>query len=263
MHKAVWWLIVLFGAGIFAAILYNALKEPAPPAVRQPAPVAGEAPPAEPPEPQIRHPVEQPPQEKPLPALEVSDSTMQAELDGVLAEKSFAGLFLLKDFVRRVVATIDNLPRQKIALRLMPVKPVGGAFLVTGTAANPASNPDNVKRYALHMKLVNAVDTDKLVAVYVRYYPLFQQAYRELGYPKGYFNDRLVDVIDHLLGAPEIPASVKLVRPKVFYLYADPELEAQSAGRKILMRIGSENAAVVKTKLREIRAGVTQRAPKP
>ena len=86
------------------------------------------------------------------------------------------------------------------------------------------------------MKLVNAVDTAKLVALYVRYYPLFQQAYRELGYPKGYFNDRLVEVIDHLLGAPEVPASAKLVRPKVFYLYADPGLEAQSAGRKVLMR---------------------------
>jgi len=36
------------------------------------------------------------------------------------------------------------------------------------------------------------VDAKKLVSVYVHLYPLFQQAYVGLGYPDGYFNDRLV-----------------------------------------------------------------------
>ncbi len=31
--------------------------------------------------------------------------------------------FCLKDFIRRLVATIDNLLRQKVALQLMAVKP--------------------------------------------------------------------------------------------------------------------------------------------
>ena len=38
--------------------------------------------------------------------------------------------------------------------------------------------------------------------MYKQYYPLFQQAYVDLGYPEGYFNDRLVEVIDHLLATP-------------------------------------------------------------
>jgi hypothetical protein len=105
------------------------------------------------------------------------------------------------------------------------------------------------------------VDAKKTVALYVRLYPLFQQAYQELGYPKGYFNDRLVEVIDHLLAAPALPAPAALVRPKVFYLYADAELESRSAGHKILMRIGNENAARIKSKLREIRAELTRHGP--
>ena len=51
---------------------------------------------------------------------------------------------------------------------------------------------------------MESVDTGRLAALYVRFYPLFQQAYRDLGYPNGYFNDRLVEVIDHLLVTPEI-----------------------------------------------------------
>lgn len=263
MHKAFWWLIVLFGIGVFAAILYNALKSPPAP-VQRPAPATAPAPQAAAPaEPRIRYPVEPPTPEKPLPALDVSDATMKAELDGLLGDPALAGLFLLKDLVRRIVATVDNLPREKAAPRLMPVKPVGGAFLVTGKDASLAVSADNTKRYALYRKLVDAVDTGRLVALYLRFYPLFQQAYRELGYPKGYFNDRLVEVIDHLLGAPEVPATAKLVRPKVFYLYADPAFESQSAGRKLLMRIGNENAAAVKAKLRELRGGIAREVPKP
>jgi hypothetical protein len=40
----------------------------------------------------------------------------------------------------------------------------------------------------------------------------------------------------------------------VMYQYSDPQLERQSAGRKLIMRLGPANAAIVKAKLREIRA---------
>jgi Protein of unknown function (DUF3014) len=46
------------------------------------------------------------------------------------------------------------------------------------------------------------------------------------------------------------------------YEFADPALEARSAGQKIMIRMGSENAAKVKAKLREIRREVTRRDPK-
>ena len=92
----------------------------------------------------------------------------------------------------------------------------------------------------------------------MHYYPLFQQAYRELGYPDGYFNGiRLIVVIDHLLETPDVIEPVALTQPNVMYEYADPELESRSAGQKIMMRMGSENAARVRAKLREIRAVLT------
>jgi hypothetical protein len=113
------------------------------------------------------------------------------------------------------------------------------------------------------MRIVEAVDAKQLVALYVRFYPLFQQAYRDLGYPKGYFNDRLVEVIDHLLAAPEVTGPLRLVQPKVMYKFADPELEALSAGQKILIRVGSENATQLKAKLRAIRGELVSQAANP
>ena len=92
-----------------------------------------------------------------------------------------------------------------------------------------------------------------VTATYQRYYPLFQQAYSDLGYPDGYFNDRLIVVIDDLLATPNIDGPLRLVRPHVLYQFADPALESLSAGQKALLRMGRENAAVVKGKLRELR----------
>jgi hypothetical protein len=45
------------------------------------------------------------------------------------------------------------------------------------------------------------------------------------------------------------------------YQFADPELEARSAGQKILIRMGSENAARIKAKLQEVRRELTSEPP--
>jgi hypothetical protein len=71
---------------------------------------------------------------------------------------------------------------------------------------------------------------------------LFQQAYENLGHPPEYFNDRLIEVIDHLLATPELPDPIPLARPNVQFEFADPNLEARSAGQKVLLRMGHENA---------------------
>ena len=132
----------------------------------------------------------------------------------------------------------------------------------------PLNSPDEVvERGHLHdttrLDRVHPVDSARLVAIYFHYYPLFQQAYRDLGYPQGHFNDRLVDAIDHLLATPEMKTPAELVRPKVFYVYADADLESRSAGQKVLMRMGAANAVRVKAKLRDIRAEIARQPTPP
>jgi len=188
-----------------------------------------------------------------LPALADSDSQVDAALSDLFGA-AFDQLFIKTDIVQHLVATIDNLGRDSVAQRLMPVRGAVGSLAVTGTNEALAIAPDNAQRYAPFVQLAQAVDTRRLVAVYVRFYPLFQEAYEKLGYPNGYFNDRLVQVIDSLLKAPEVQGPVRLIQPHVLYQFADPELEALPAGQKVLVRIGPDNEAAMKAKLREIRA---------
>ena len=164
-----------------------------------------------------------------------------------------ADVMLLPDLVRRIVVTVDNLPREKVARKLAPVRAARGPFIVAGEEGARRIGDDNVARYHPFVKFAEAVDLSTLVKGYVRLYPFFQQAYRDLGYPNGYFNDRLVAVIDHLLAAPQPAGPIELVQPKVLYRFADPGLESLSAGQKIMIRMGSDNAARVKARLAALR----------
>jgi hypothetical protein len=134
-----------------------------------------------------------------------------------------------------------------------PAKPPAGEFVTSGSGDSVVLGAANFARYAPWVDLVDSLDADETAALYRRLYPQFQKAYEDLGNPDGYFNDRAIEVIDHLLATPEPPETIALVRPNVLYEFADPALEAESAGRKLLLRMGPGNAARVKMKLRDIR----------
>lgn len=200
---------------------------------------------------------------EPLPTLNTSSAVLTERFSDLFGENWLPDLFRLDEVVRRFVVTIDNLTNSKLPRQHLLVKPVAGVFLITGEGDERMISPDNAARYAPYVQLATRVDTQQLVALYVRFYPLFQEAYAELGKPDAYFNDRLVEVIDHLLLTPSHDEPLRLVQPKVFYEYADPELQALSAGQKVLLRMGSANAEPVKEKLRELRQALTQGAQVP
>ncbi|MGE5523065.1 MAG: DUF3014 domain-containing protein [Rhodospirillaceae bacterium] len=261
MRKTIWWLLLIAGLVLLAAIpYYSTVRHPGSKSDPGESPISDAPPPSRPATVGPQYPLPLPALETPLPALDTSDATLRNSVRALWGDKAVDERFQFKDFIRRVVATIDNLPRRKVAVRLMPVRPVEGAFAVTGNEDGYTMAPENARRYTAYIALLEAVTPSQLVSLYMRLYPLFQQAYEDLGYPGQYFNDRLIAVIDDALDAPDIAAPPTLLRPKVFYVYADPELEASSAGQKVLMRMGSENAARVKSRLRAIRAELEKQA---
>jgi hypothetical protein len=256
--------VVLLAVAIAGGYLYWT-RSPAPQPTAE-APVASPAPQAAT-EPAIKHPIDdaRPEAKEPVaaplpPSVDESDKAVEEALAGLVGRGPLEQFASLSGFVRRVVATVDNLPRNKAPRRVWPLTPTAGTFATSGSKEAVYVSAENYRRYEPALRLMESVDTGQLVALYVRLYPLFQQAYKDLGYPDKYFNDRLVEVIDHLLATPDVAEPIKLARPWVMYEFADPALEARSAGQKTLIRIGSANAARVKAKLREIRRQVTGRA---
>lgn len=276
-------LTVLVFAAFFGWRYYQSTSSPAP--MQPPVAAAPEDPPATPdapptdanaPPPGKAHPVEdietaaEASAPEPLPALDESDATVSARLADLIGRDKVLQLLQADGFVRRVVATVDNLPRQRAPTAAWPVNPTPQRFTTqAGEDGTTTIHLDNSQRYAPLVQMVEVVDTGKAVAVYRTLYPLFQQAYEELGFPGRYFNDRLVQVLDHLIATPvqngplavtlvEVKGEVPSTRPWVRYEFADPALESLSAGRKMLIRTGPENHRRLQAKLVDIRQRIAK-----
>ena len=189
-----------------------------------------------------------------LPSLDQSDEYLKLTLADVLGSRTVAEMLAERDLIARIVATVDNLPRDHVAERIRPVAGLPDSFDAQASSTNEFTiSADSYRRYDVLVDLVTRADLNELTEVYGRFYPLFQKAYVDLGYPNAYFNDRLVAVIDHLLTTPDVQDPITLVRPHVLYEFADMDVESLSSGQKLLIRMGSEHAARIKATLRGLR----------
>jgi hypothetical protein len=253
-----WFLPVSIGAAVLlvgggAALYYLPDEEPAPaPVVETPQPVAEIPAPA----PGAVAPPAAAPRALPLPPLDDSDTDVLGGLIELFGQQAVMQHLVPQRIVRNIVVTIDNVPRQQMALNQRPIKPMQGVLVTAGADDSLVLAPENYARYDTFVTVARSVDAQTLVALYRGLQPLFQQAYEELGHPNASFNDRLVEVIEHLLATPNVPGEIRLVQPSVYYKYADERLEKLSAGQKLLIRMGPTNAAAIKAKLRDIQAEI-------
>lgn len=190
-----------------------------------------------------------------LPLLDDSDSAALDAIGALIGGD--ARTWLQAQFlIPRLVATIDNLPNPSLTQQIYAGRPVAGTLAMSQANDRTWLDESNRRRYDTAVGLIESVDARQAVAVYLRFYPLLQQAYRDLGVPGKQFNDRLVEVIDHLLLAPDADGPIELVpvpgQPR--WAFADPRLESASVGHKAMLRLGPAHAARVKAKLREVRA---------
>lgn len=208
----------------------------------------------------IRHPIEQAgvlpatASTAALPSLNGSDDDVLSALEALTGGGDLSSLLLQPQVVQRIVATVDALPRRGLNRVMMPVRAPKGSFAIEDAAGVTVMSAKNDARYAPYMQVVQNTDPDTLVAWYVHAYPLFQQAYRQLGYPNGYFNDRLIVAINNVLATPNLKQRPALVLHNGYYRYVDPALESLSAGQRAMLRVGPGNEAILKARLRRIRS---------
>ncbi len=278
---AVWWILVLAIILAGAAYYWFFLRSEAPEEAAIQPPTVSPPPVAVTPRPEPERAAEdtlpqrtieeQPAEaEAPLPDLADSDTAAMATAQLIFGETPAREYFVPEGMISKLVAAIDALTLEEIPKNIVPLQSPEGEFEAESAGETEQINPEtglperlyvldpgNFQRYTAQVEVFEAADTKVLVEQYQHYYPLLSQSYQELR-PDGDFSQRLVEVIDHLLAAPEPAAPVRLVKPEATYEFADPQLEALSAGQKLLIRMGPSNAARVKAKLSEIREALLQ-----
>ena len=269
--KQVLWPLGIVAAGVAVAVLWWTMAKQVAPLTESAAigpdmaaavsdPVAPVAPPGELP------PVKIPAAAQPLAA----DQIISAMTD-FLGSKAALTFFQLTDFPRKFVATVDNLGRSHAPPVAWPISPTEGRFTVQTFDGATVISSDNGLRYTPLVLLLEKINAGLAMDLYVRMYPVLQQTYVDLGYPNRQFNDRLLQVINHLLATPiapqvmavqltEVKGPIPSVRPWVRYEFADPALEALSSGQKIMLRVGSVNQNRLKARLSALRQEILKRS---
>lgn len=247
-------LVLVVGAGLYWYGRPQPEALPSPP-VAAPEPAASVEAPARYPPPAPSAPAT--PGEPALPSLDASDDDALFALIGLIGNENVRDWLYKEHLIERIVATVDALPRAKVAQRVWPLRPVPGNFTVADADQRQVMASANAERYGLYVRAFDALDTQASVALYRRWYPLFQSAYRQLGYPRGNFHDRLIEVIDHLLAAPEATDDTAVAFDGQLWRFVDPSLESASIGHKLMLRLGSAQERTVKLKLRRFRVALT------
>lgn len=186
-------------------------------------------------------------------ALDDSDEFVRGLLKGLSDRPEYLQWLTADQLIRKITMVTDNLSRGTLpAARIRHLAPQGQFSAIVKSPDRYVMNPKGYHRYDLYSDFIASVDISSGLRTYRTLKPLFDTAYRELGYPEGDFDDLLRRAIRHLLETPVLSGEIALVRPSVAYRFADPELESLSSAQKQLIRMGPKNTRVIQGVLRNV-----------
>lgn len=265
-----WLIALLVVAAVVFGIYWFALRDT--PAPEAPAPVTEPAPetpsvdldkpedePVIPPAPEPAEP-EDPPRQ--LPALNDSDAEARKDIISLSSDGALANWIVPDEVVRKWVAAVNTATKGDLMHKNRPFNNLKDSLAVKDLETRDDGqkiyvlSQENYQRYEQPVRLFAMVDTDTAVNLYQFWYPRLKQAYGELGLKNKNFHAAVLAAIDQALAAPEVEGPIKLVRPTVYYKFEDEKLEKLPGLHKLMIRIGPDNAARVKEKLRELKAAL-------
>jgi hypothetical protein len=261
MAPRYWILIAAVLVALVAGVMFLSSPDESAPETRTvpertPAPPAPETEPTPAPEPPaVPNPAPEPePEPVTLPPLGASDDFVRDRAGSVAEDAALDRVLSTDQLVRRFTVVVENLAEGSLARDPLAFMAPSGSFQATRRDGTLVIAPATYERYDGIAAMVEAVRPQQAVGLLRLIEPLVGDAYSELGEQDADIEARLAAAIDLMLATPEVEGPIELTQPTVAYEFADPELEALAPSQKLLLRMGPENRAIVREKLRAIRA---------
>jgi hypothetical protein len=200
-----------------------------------------------------------------LPTLDASDGLVRELARSLSSDPLFASWLGAEGLARRLAASAAAIVEGGPLHQLLSFLGPQGAFSVIERGGRTFVDAQSFARYDAVVAAAASIDTAAAVVVLRRLEPLLDGACRELGQESGFAE--LIERAAHLLLAAPAPAGDfevrRVVRDRVVYVFARPDLEALQPAQKHLLRLGPRNAERIRAKLRELLRALGQPPPAP
>jgi hypothetical protein len=186
-----------------------------------------------------------------LPSLEASDDFVREQVS--LLSPGMAEWLKQDDLVRRFAVVVDNArlgdyPRRQVAF-LVPTD----KFPVRQDGDRMVLDPNGYHRFDSFVDTAISIEPQRAAALLRTLSPLLGESFKELGAKDPDPTTAVREAIEQVLATPDLEGDIELVQPKVYYQFADPNLESLKPLQKQLLRMGPQNLARIKGYLMQVK----------
>ncbi len=185
-----------------------------------------------------------------LPALLDSDGFIRKQLAKL--SPGLAPWLNTDQVIRRYLTVVNDFAQGLRVSKHMSFLRFDEPFAATGDGNVLYIAPKSFSRYSNLATTIQAIDAKSAAQLYIAIRPLLIQVFAEFGYPKDITLESIVKkAAGEIIATPVIQGEIELVRPSLFYKFADPNLESLNAVQKQIIRMGPENQRILQQKCRE------------
>jgi hypothetical protein len=234
-----------------------------PPEEESTAPPVTTAPPAPSPAPEItelEEPVVEPappppaPVEEPLPRLEESDDAVRDAVGDIPLGTAGQQYLVPGNIIERSASLIYLMAQGDVPYKLLPVSRPKAAFPISDDGTQVVTDPAGFERYDALTQWLQSLDLESLLSSLEWFIPLFREAWSYYGEDPAAFDMAVVMTLDLVIATPEVDLSeARLIRKEAVWVFEDPAIEGLAPIQKQVLRMGPENAEIVKAKATEAR----------
>ncbi|MCX7974545.1 MAG: DUF3014 domain-containing protein [Candidatus Aminicenantes bacterium] len=181
-----------------------------------------------------------------------SDDYIRMVVREISTHPKLAAWLKTKNIIRKFTAAVDNIANGQSPRKQIDFFSPRGSFSVVKKGDRLIIDHASYRRYDSLVDVFISLETKGCVSLFRSLKPLFQEAYRELGYPEADFETTLIKAILELLRTPIVENEIVVEKGIVNYYLVDPILEQLSDAQKHLLRMGPDNVAAIQMKLREL-----------
>jgi hypothetical protein len=198
------------------------------------------------------------PQAIDLPPLNQSDEVVSGMIRLLSQHPLITRLLATPELVRQITLVVQQIGDGKTPADLLPALRPTSRLNILGEYLGPV-DPKTYARWNAATAALTSIDPNDGAQLYVNTKALFDAAYRDLGHPKGDFDESIVRAIQTLAATPAATADPELIRHTDrpgYFEHADAKLGSALPVQKQFLLIGPANRQRVMAWLKALAAAL-------